>query len=78
LSIRLNFLIPEKLAALQSGQVIFISFTISSSLAVSVLSPAYHVGSVSQASILLSISLSALHLALHSLQSISGSANQPT
>ena len=62
----------------QSGHSIHISTTISSSLLVSVLSPAYPSGSASQASILFSTNLSALCLDLHPLQSISGSAKPPT
>jgi hypothetical protein len=67
-----------KSVALQSGQAIFNSFTISSNLLVSVLSHAYHSGCFSQDSILLSTNLSALCLDLHHLQSIRGSAKPPT
>jgi len=74
----LNFLISVKSLFLQSGHSIHISTTISSNLFDSVLSHAYPSGSVSQLSIFLSTNLSALHLALHSLQSISGSAKPPT
>jgi hypothetical protein len=67
-------LIGVNSACLQSGHVIANSFTISSNLFDSVLSHAYSAGSSTHDSIFTSTSLSALHLDLHHLQSIKGSA----